>query len=52
LSIEYLLGRSLQNSLINLNIEDNYKQALQEFGFKMEDLADQEPDAGLGNYTF
>jgi len=49
LSIEYLLGRSLQNSLINLNIEENYKKALQEFGFKMEDLADQEPDAGLGN---
>lgn len=49
MSIEYLLGRSLQNSLINLNIEQNYKTALQEFGFKLEELCDQEPDAGLGN---
>jgi len=49
LSIEFLLGRTLQNALLNLNIEGNYAQALKELGFNLEDLYEQELDAGLGN---
>jgi len=49
LSIEYLLGRSLGNALLNLGVEGNYGKALKQFGFGLEDLADQELDAGLGN---
>jgi starch phosphorylase len=49
LSIEFLLGRSLQNSVINLRIDNGYAKALEQMGFRMEDLCDQEPDAGLGN---
>jgi starch phosphorylase len=49
LSIEYLLGRSLQNALINLDIEKNYKEALKELGFRLENFYEQETDAGLGN---
>eukprot|EP01114_Cavostelium_apophysatum_P016277 TRINITY_DN458_c0_g1_i1.p1 TRINITY_DN458_c0_g1~~TRINITY_DN458_c0_g1_i1.p1 ORF type:complete len:887 (+),score=285.08 TRINITY_DN458_c0_g1_i1:113-2773(+) len=49
LSIEYLLGRALQNSLLNLDVEENYKQALKELGFSLENLYEEELDAGLGN---
>jgi len=49
LSIEFLLGRSLQNALINLNIEGPYREAIKELGHHMEDLYDQEADPGLGN---
>jgi len=49
LSIEFLLGRTLQNALLNLNIEGNYASALKELGFNLEDLYEQELDAGLGN---
>jgi len=49
LSIEYLLGRSLGNALLNLGVEGTYAKALKQFGFALEDLADQEVDAGLGN---
>eukprot|EP01116_Phalansterium_solitarium_P018910 TRINITY_DN5153_c1_g1_i2.p1 TRINITY_DN5153_c1_g1~~TRINITY_DN5153_c1_g1_i2.p1 ORF type:complete len:936 (-),score=339.56 TRINITY_DN5153_c1_g1_i2:247-3054(-) len=49
LSIEYLMGRSLNNALLNLNIKDNYARALKGFGYLLEDLFDQESDAGLGN---
>lgn len=53
LSLEYLIGRSLTNNLINLNMFDITRQALDEFlaEFKLNftDLIEQEPDAGLGN---
>lgn len=49
LSIEYLLGRSLANSLLNLKLEGPYVQALKQFGYKLEDLYEEELDAGLGN---
>jgi starch phosphorylase len=48
LSIEYLLGRTLANALLNLGVEGNYGRALKEFGYKLEDLYDEESDAGLG----
>lgn len=48
LSIEYLLGRTLANALLNLGVEGNYGKALKQFGYKLEDLYDEEADAGLG----
>jgi starch phosphorylase len=49
LSIEFLLGRSLQNALCNLDLEVNYAEALRALGFKLEELVEKESDAGLGN---
>ena len=41
LSLEFLMGRSLQNSLINLGIEDKYKEALMDLGYAMEAIYDE-----------
>jgi len=49
LSMEFLMGRSLKNTLYNLNLTDTIREALDEFGVKLETLYDCEPDAGLGN---
>uniref|UniRef100_A0A6M2EM43 Alpha-1,4 glucan phosphorylase n=1 Tax=Populus davidiana TaxID=266767 RepID=A0A6M2EM43_9ROSI len=49
LSMEFLMGRSLSNSVINLGIRDQYADALKELGFEFEVLAEQEGDAALGN---
>ncbi len=49
LSIEFLLGRLLQNALINLNMEDKYKEALNELGYKIEEVYEKENDPALGN---
>ena len=49
LSIEFLLGRLLQNTLNNVGIEDKYKDALMDIGYKLEDLYEQEVDPALGN---
>ncbi len=49
LSLEFLMGRSLLNSLMNLDLEKPYKEALEEIGFKLEDLVEEEKDAALGN---
>jgi starch phosphorylase len=49
LSLEFLLGRSLQNAMSNLNLEENFSRALKNLGVKMEELVDQESDAALGN---
>ncbi|CAK7350531.1 unnamed protein product [Dovyalis caffra] len=49
LSLEFLMGRSLSNSVINLGIRDQYGDALNELGFEFEVLAEQEGDAALGN---
>lgn len=49
LSLEFLMGRSLSNSVINLGIRDEYANALKELGFEFEVLAEQEGDACLGN---
>lgn len=35
------MGRSLQNSLINLGIEDKYKEALLDLGYVMESIYDE-----------
>ncbi len=49
LSLEYLIGRSLEDSLLNLGLHDAVKQALDTLGLRLEDVLDQEHDAGLGN---
>lgn len=49
LCMEFLLGRSLRNNLYNLGLEDSFKKALAEYDIKLDNLYEQEPDAGLGN---
>lgn len=49
LSLEYLMGRTLGNSLVNLGITGEAGKALSELGHGLEDLRELEPDAGLGN---
>jgi glycogen phosphorylase len=49
LSLEYLIGRSLQNNLFNLGIYDACREFLAHNGIDLELLFDEEPDAGLGN---
>jgi starch phosphorylase len=49
LSLEFLMGRALVNNVVNLGTEDAYTQAMQEIGFGLEEIAEQEWDAGLGN---
>lgn len=49
LSLEFLMGRSLSNSVINLGVRDQYADALNQLGFEFEVLAEQEGDAALGN---
>ncbi|KAI0462681.1 Non-essential glycogen phosphorylase [Komagataella kurtzmanii] len=49
LSLEFLMGRALDNALINLNIKDLTSKGVDELGFKLEDIIGVEPDAGLGN---
>jgi len=49
LSMEYLIGRLLVNTLINLGEYENSYDMLQEFGYELEEIAELEPDMGLGN---
>lgn len=49
LCMEFLLGRSLKNNVYNLGLQDEYEKALKSFNLTLEDLYEQEPDAGLGN---
>ena len=49
LSMEFLMGRSLKNSLYNLNLTNVFDNVLSDYGIKLENLYDCEPDAGLGN---
>ena len=49
LSMEFLMGRSLRNSLSNLGITEPFEKALQRHGVKLENLYRCEPDPGLGN---
>jgi starch phosphorylase len=49
LSLEFLIGRSLENNLYNLGIIDVCRDYLAEAGFDLQLLFDYEPDAALGN---
>ena len=48
LSMEFLMGRALGNNIINIMAKDEIKQALDELGFDLNLIEDQEPDAALG----
>lgn len=48
-SLEFLIGRSLSNAVLNLDIEESLKNALFRYGVSMEELVEEERDAGLGN---
>ncbi|MBU1232044.1 MAG: glycogen/starch/alpha-glucan phosphorylase [Proteobacteria bacterium] len=49
LSLEFLIGRSLSNAIINLGIYDQVKSAVEELGYDLSILAEEEEDAALGN---
>jgi starch phosphorylase len=49
LSLEFLMGRALGNSMLNLGITDAASKGIYDVGLVMEEIADSEPDAGLGN---
>jgi len=49
LSLEFLMGRLMQNALVNVDLEQKYKEALADIGYQLEDLYEQEVDQGLGN---
>ena len=48
-SLEFLMGRTLTNSLLNLNIDEPSKRALNAMGVELEEIRSMEYDAGLGN---
>jgi starch phosphorylase len=49
LSLEFLMGRTLGNAMLNLGITDAAAQAMHGLGINLEELANTEIDAGLGN---
>ncbi|MCI5739822.1 MAG: glycogen/starch/alpha-glucan phosphorylase [Ruminococcus sp.] len=49
LCMEFLMGRSLKNNLYNLNLTEVFDSVLADYGVKLENLYECEPDAGLGN---
>lgn len=49
MSMEFLMGRALGNNLLNLSAYDEVKEALDELGFDINTIEDQEPDPALGN---
>ncbi|XP_055858528.1 glycogen phosphorylase [Episyrphus balteatus] len=49
LSLEYYMGRSLQNTMINLGIQSECEEAMYQIGLDIEALEEMEEDAGLGN---
>ncbi len=49
LSLEFLLGRSLNNAIQNLDLDESVRESLHDYSCKLEEVAEEEPDAGLGN---
>ena len=49
MSMEFLMGRALGNNIINLKAEKEIREALDELGFDLNVIEDQEPDPALGN---
>ncbi|SCY60492.1 glycogen phosphorylase [Nitrosospira sp. Nl5] len=48
-SLEFLMGRTLMNSVHNLGFDQQFRQAFNELGINLEDVREIEPDAALGN---
>lgn len=49
ISMEYYMGRSLTNAMVNLGLDSSMEEALYELGLDLEELQEAEEDAGLGN---
>nr|XP_027202217.1 glycogen phosphorylase 1-like [Dermatophagoides pteronyssinus] len=49
LSMEFLMGRAMQNAIVNIDCEESFRKALLDLGYELEDLYELECDAGLGN---
>ncbi|MBQ4243305.1 MAG: glycogen/starch/alpha-glucan phosphorylase [Clostridia bacterium] len=49
LCMEFLIGPSLRNNLMNIGVMEEYRQILADWGFDIEKLCDMEPNPGLGN---
>ena len=49
ISLEFYMGRSLTNTMINLGIQDACDEAMYQLGLTMEEIEEKEEDAGLGN---
>ena len=49
ISLEFLMGRSLSNAMLNLGVTDPVHKMLYEFGIEYEEVESSEQDAGLGN---
>ena len=49
LSMEFLMGRTMGNSIINLKADAKVREALDELGLDLDRIEDQEPDPALGN---
>ncbi|KAI8368489.1 glycosyl transferase [Blakeslea trispora] len=49
MSMEFLIGRALDNALNCLHVKKNYKDSAEHLGFNLEDLLEEEKDAALGN---
>ena len=49
LSLEFLMGRTFGNAMLNLGLENPLHEALHNLGLDLEELVESEPDAGLGN---
>jgi starch phosphorylase len=49
LSLEFLMGRALGNAMLNLGTQDETTRAMHDLGIVLEEIADSEQDAGLGN---
>lgn len=48
-SMEFLMGRSLENSLLNLGMLDDFRNAMESLGHDFNEIISEEEDAGLGN---
>jgi starch phosphorylase len=48
-SLEFLMGRALDNAMLNVGLKDSAKAGLADLGFRIEDIIGQEHDAALGN---
>lgn len=49
LSMEFLMGRAFQNAVLNLDLNDALQKVLMDLGTSLEEIAEEERDAGLGN---
>ena len=49
LSLEFLIGRSFDNAMLNLELKNKFSSAIDGVGFSVEDLIGEETDAALGN---